>query len=190
MPPPAQSGGSPTASDTPSLPPLPGTTRLPNGDLLSIDNIDFASDDDDDGDYHTGEDDDDDEEDEVEYGAGRDGWTLDDMLEEAEAMEELEAAFGLGGGGDDEDDHEMADSAEDDEEEDDGQGVAPLGGFQGSMHDLVQGASRPCLPSRSGLGRLRADRGAVRSRPCASLTPQASRTGRPRRPCSPSSASS
>jgi len=154
MPPSDRPTGGPSlrsSSETPSLPPLPGMTRLPNGDIQSIEAVDFGSDDDDDDDdYETASDDAGDREDDIEYGYG-DGLTLDEMMDEAEAMEELEAAFGLNEA-DDDDNDEMADSIDEDDDEDEEGGRPQTGGFQGSMHDLVQGASTKGLELGAGPG--------------------------------------
>ena len=182
-----------SSSETPSLPPLPGMTRMPNGDILSIEGIEFGSDDDDDDeDYETASDDAGDRADDVEYGYG-DGLTLDEMMDEAEAMEELEAAFGLNEADDDDDDEMVHSIDEDEEDEEDEEGGRASAGFQGSMHDLVQGASSDGLLELLGARRRELTHLPSPDRPPAlvqscllAVRSQASRTARHLRRCLPS----
>lgn len=67
---------------------------------------------------------------------------LEDYLEERGALNELEGWFGAGG--------EFASDEEDamddgEEEEEEGEGVVPLGGFDGNITSLVQGSPPPSL---------------------------------------------
>lgn len=68
---------------------------------------------------------------------------LEDYLEEREALNELEGWFGAGGEFASDEEDAMDDGEE--EEEGEGEGVVPLGGFDGNMTSLVQGSRPPPL---------------------------------------------